>query len=217
MTEPPTPPPQPDTPSPEASSTPEASSDLLSGLSVKQQQALQRLLKGLSDGHVAREVGVDRKTVYRWRTSDPAFKAALEAERKRQWTESTRDATQEVTRQEIEAVNQEIRATRAIKPLTVEGIKARLELKDRLLLQDLGEFDERRVRTLQRLEAAIEQYKYYLDALSKDDSVVQQVTLTVNEYKTDLLRTLVSILDEEVASPTTREAILTKLAERMSE
>lgn len=177
-----------------------------SALSMRKQRALQLLVKGLSDTRVAREVGVARETVNRWRLHDPAFREALEAEGKRQWAETVKD----VSREQIEAVM-------ATKPLSVEGIKARLELKDCLLLADLADFNERRVKLIQRLETAIEQSKFYLDTLSKDESVTQQVVVATNDYKLNLMETLTRILDEDVPSSTTRDVILDKLRDRMKE
>ena len=68
----------PDTPQPMPNEPPHM-------VSQKQQLALQLLLKGYSDTRVAREVGVARETINRWRLHDSAFQEALERERKRGW------------------------------------------------------------------------------------------------------------------------------------
>jgi hypothetical protein len=43
--------------------------------------AIDLLLQGQSDAAVAEALGVDRKTVYRWRMRDPIFRAELELRR----------------------------------------------------------------------------------------------------------------------------------------
>jgi hypothetical protein len=54
-------------------------------LTVKQQQALEMLLHGDRDSGVARVVGVDRVTLWRWQTQDPAFISELARRRKLLW------------------------------------------------------------------------------------------------------------------------------------
>ena len=46
-------------------------------LSPQQQKAADRLARGETVSKIAEEVGVDRGTIYRWRTGDPNFIAAL--------------------------------------------------------------------------------------------------------------------------------------------
>jgi len=175
-------------------------------LSLRQQNALKLLLKGFPDTRVATELGISRETVCRWRHHDADFQAALEAERQRLLATEPEEAT----KQRIEVVI-------ATPLLSLAGIKARLELKDRLILQDLSNYNEERTRLIQRLETDIEQAKYFLDTLSKDESVTQQVTLSTNAYKFELVQTLISILEELVDSPAMRETILTELAKRMTQ
>jgi hypothetical protein len=51
--------------------------------------AVDLLAGGHPDGEVAAEVGVDRTTLWRWRTSDPAFRAELARRREELWRSST--------------------------------------------------------------------------------------------------------------------------------
>ena len=50
-------------------------------LSHKQRTAVELLLRGLSDIEAAAQLGVDRGTVYRWRTRDEEFIAEMERQR----------------------------------------------------------------------------------------------------------------------------------------
>ena len=50
-------------------------------LSQAQFSAIELMLRGLSDAQVGAQLGVDRRTVYRWRTS-PLFRRELELQRK---------------------------------------------------------------------------------------------------------------------------------------
>jgi hypothetical protein len=51
------------------------------GLTVEQQNAVDRLVAGDTDKEAADAVGVNRVTVSKWRLYDPAFQAALNARR----------------------------------------------------------------------------------------------------------------------------------------
>ena len=57
-------------------------------LSPRQHKAIELLLRGLSDAEAAAEIGVDRTTVYRWRTDDPEFLDTLETQRRILWQQS---------------------------------------------------------------------------------------------------------------------------------
>jgi hypothetical protein len=59
-------------------------------LSAKQLLCVDLLAAGCSDRQAAEEVAVDRATVWRWRTSDAAFQAELNARRQELW-EATAD------------------------------------------------------------------------------------------------------------------------------
>ena len=174
------------------------------GLSPRQQEAVRLLLKGRRDTEVATELGIARETVNRWKRRDNIFKAALEAERKRLWVLEGTDET----KQRIEVVL-------ATPLLSLAGLRARLELKDYLILQDLGAFNERRARLVQRLEVDVEQAQHYSEMLTKDDSITQQLAIRLTDYKTALIRVLMQILKEEVPSPEGQRRILERLGERM--
>jgi len=98
--------------------------------------------------------------------------------------------------------------------LSVAGLKARLELKDHLILQDLLDYNEKRTRLIQRLETDVDQARVYLDSLTKDDSIAEQVAMQITEYKTALLATLLNILNQTVA-PAVKHAVLDQLSQQM--
>ena len=52
------------------------------GLTQRQHNAINRLLEGAADKDVAADVGVSRRTIYRWKNEDEAFMAELERRRK---------------------------------------------------------------------------------------------------------------------------------------
>jgi FixJ family two-component response regulator len=54
-------------------------------LSERQRSALELILTGQSDVAVARQLGVDRRTIYRWRHDDVAFAAELQTRRRQLW------------------------------------------------------------------------------------------------------------------------------------
>ncbi len=170
-------------------------------LSVKQRNAIELLIRGYSDRRVAEEIGVTRETVNGWRNHHQAFRIALENARQSRWTT------------EQDALKQRIDQVLATPLLSLAGIKARLELKDCLILQDLLHYNEKRTRLIQRLEINIDQAKYYLDSLSKDERITEQVTMQTNEYKTQLLSTLMTILVETVL-PEVRDTILDRLSQQ---
>jgi hypothetical protein len=49
----------------------------LARLSPQQTQAIDLMIRGHCDSHIAAEVGVDRRTLHRWKNHHPAFIAAL--------------------------------------------------------------------------------------------------------------------------------------------
>src|SRR6185295_14989254 len=57
-------------------------------LSPRQHKAIELLLRGVTDAQTAAEIGVDRTTVYRWRTDDPEFVEVLETQRRILWQQS---------------------------------------------------------------------------------------------------------------------------------
>jgi len=60
----------------------------LRSLSVRQQNAVDLLVVGQTDGQVAEAVGVTRQTVCGWRLYHPAFQAELNRQRKAVWGSS---------------------------------------------------------------------------------------------------------------------------------
>jgi AcrR family transcriptional regulator len=58
-------------------------------LSTKQRTAVELLLRGLGDAQIAAQLGIDRGTVYRWRTRHDAFIDELERQRQVLWQQAT--------------------------------------------------------------------------------------------------------------------------------
>ena len=58
------------------------------GLSVAQFHAIELLLRGTSVQLIAKTCGVNRRTIHRWRTEDPTFRAELERAREEVWADS---------------------------------------------------------------------------------------------------------------------------------
>ncbi len=55
------------------------------GLSEQQKSAISLLLRGYNDTDVARELGINRVTVYRWRIQHPLFRSELSRQRRQGW------------------------------------------------------------------------------------------------------------------------------------
>ena len=169
-------------------------------LSLKQKTAIDLLLQGLSDREVAEKIGARRETVNVWRNHNESFIAELEKARK------------EMFGSKAQEVEEEIEKVRSTELLSLEGVRARLHLKDSLILQDLGSYNEKRTKLIQRLEADIEQAKSYLETVTSDDIVNDQTLL----YKHEVLSKLSRILDETVGKEK-KKIILLKLGEEIKE
>jgi len=57
-------------------------------LSIEQENAIDLLIIGKSDGETAKMVGVARQTVWNWRHHDPDFKSELSNRRRSLWSAS---------------------------------------------------------------------------------------------------------------------------------
>ena len=68
----------------------EASSESDRGCSERHLTAIEMLLRGGSDAQVAEHLGVDRGTVYRWRTSNVAFRAQMQRLHRVVWQQQAR-------------------------------------------------------------------------------------------------------------------------------
>ena len=58
-------------------------------LSPRQHEAINLSLQGLTDAQVAQQINVNRATLYRWRTSNPYFRAELHRRRRAIWASCT--------------------------------------------------------------------------------------------------------------------------------
>lgn len=91
------------------------------GLSDAQLVALDMVLSGAGDAAVAREVKVDRRTVYRWRVEHPVFSATL-AKRRRQLWELGVDRFRELTKLALDRLEAQIRDPYA--PISMRAARA---------------------------------------------------------------------------------------------
>jgi hypothetical protein len=92
-------------------------------LSAQQMEALEMIAKGESFGDIARELNVDRGTIYRWRTYDANFIAALN-----QW----RGNVQSEVRDRLTAIAEN--ATNSLKK-NIDGGDSKMEIR---LLEKMG-------------------------------------------------------------------------------
>ena len=72
-------------------------------LQDRQRLALELILLGKPDTHVARVVGVNRRTLGRWRHEDPVFAGELHRRRKERW-EGTADRIRELLSPAVEVL-----------------------------------------------------------------------------------------------------------------
>ncbi|OGW94841.1 MAG: hypothetical protein A3K16_03300 [Omnitrophica bacterium RIFCSPLOWO2_01_FULL_45_24] len=172
-------------------------------LSVNQRTAITLLCNGLSKAEVARKLGIERGTVSKWANHDYDFQQALERRRKEIWGEDT-------SRHEAEFIKTVLRTDL----LTLEGIEARLRLVDTLLLTDAIKHDERRAKTIQRLQMNVEAARSYTETILAGKSLNDSVNIIVNRYKFLLLSLLQDILKDVVGEEKIMD-ILTSLAQRM--
>jgi hypothetical protein len=80
-------------------------------------------MSGLNDGEVAKEVGVHRVTVARWRLYHPGFQAALNARRAALWA-TYQDRMRALHGQAIDAISEELKSPGPMRwKLALEVIK----------------------------------------------------------------------------------------------
>ena len=95
-------------------------------LNAQQLRAVDLVAAGMTDAEVADELGVDRATVWRWRTRNPWFEAALNRRREEVWG-AARDRLRALVPLALDAVEQEITSG------GLTGARTALELRCRLL------------------------------------------------------------------------------------
>jgi Helix-turn-helix of insertion element transposase len=96
-------------------------------LSPQQERAIEMITAGMRETDVARELDVNRTTIWRWRTDDAAFQAALNARRFELWNASA-EHLRSLVPAALEALEDELRGPRKLRAaaavLQLAGFKA---------------------------------------------------------------------------------------------
>ena len=79
-------------------------------LTVRQEKAIQLLMRGGSDQAVADELGIARQTVNNWRHNDAAFAARFNAERQALWS-THREKLRSLVAQAVDVLAEDMAAT----------------------------------------------------------------------------------------------------------
>ena len=153
-------------------------------LSEKKQATIAHLLAGKTISKISREMDVSRNTIYTWRNKDPIFQQALSEEKARRLSNHTG------TGDEAES----FREVQAIPLLSLAGIRVRIELHDRLILQDLAERDTNRAVLIRRLESSIKQANDFLGKISADDIAREMVEQQTMSFRQAVLEAALDII-----------------------
>lgn len=139
-------------------------------LPLRQEQALEMMMKGISDGDIAQKLGVTRQTVNNWRNHDDQFRFELKRRHMQTW-ESRRnempDLYQEaiaVVRRELKSKNAKTRFKAAVQILKMPALQDSLKNKGP---QDLNRLEEDNALSI--LKAALKNVTKELD-LERTDS-----------------------------------------------
>lgn len=119
--------------------------NLPDGLNDKQERALQMIILGEQDIEIAAALGINRKTIYRWRKYDVQFMRALD-ERQALMREMAQNGLLELTEGALEAVREalkdkdnRVRLQAARLVLDLLNVKKQEEKKGSLVLELLTE------------------------------------------------------------------------------
>jgi len=155
----------------------------MSKLSEKKQATIGHLLDGKDISKTARAVGVGRSTIHTW-LNDPAFQQAMSEEKAR------RRSNHKGSAEEVES----FREVQDIPLLTIAGIRARIELHDRLILSDLAERDTNRAVLIRRLESSIKQATGFLGTISANDIARDMVERQTLSFRQAVLEATIDIM-----------------------
>jgi transposase-like protein len=119
--------------------------DFQDSLNDKQERALQMIILGEEDIEIAATLGINRKTIYRWRKYDVQFMRALD-ERQALMREMAQNGLLELTEGALEAVREalkdkdnRVRLQAARLVLDLLNVKKQEEKKGSLVLELLSE------------------------------------------------------------------------------
>jgi len=125
-------------------------------LTMRQEQALEMMLEGVSDGDIAQKIGVTRQTVNNWRNNDYHFRFMLSQRRLQVWEkrrDEMADLYQEamtVVRKELKSRNAKTRFKAAAQILKMPALQDSLKNKG---TQDINQLEEE--NSLSVLKAAL--------------------------------------------------------------
>ena len=143
-------------------------------LTPEQERALPLVLAGQSDRQVGEAVGRDRVTVTRWRTRNPAFMAALNAERKAM-IDAAAERLRGLAGRALDAIERELDdPERPTGRLALELLRS-LGLLDPRALKSVGPATVNEIldRHVRGKRSAVE-YGHLLEALSPGEGAVSQ-------------------------------------------
>jgi predicted transcriptional regulator len=150
----------------------------LSELKPSQQATIRLLTSGKSISGIARELGIGRTTIHSW-LKDDQFQQALD------------EVQEDLQYDRAGAVKDELSAFEKVEStplLSLPGIRARIELLDRLIIADLREKSDKRTRLISRLESSINQAHEFIQKVSSDEAASELVEQRTHRYCEAVLR-----------------------------
>ena len=179
---------------------PEQKSDRLSRLASRRQVTIRALAAGKTITAAAKELGIGRTTVHAW-LKQPDFREALDEEMMRLRDDGSQLAD------EVAAFE----AAERTPLLSLAGIRARLELLDRLVISDLRNQSDKRRGMIGRLEASIDQANAFLQKVTANEAASSLLEQRMEAYRRALLDVLIELLEPLSVSKKVMTAIRLRL------
>lgn len=125
-------------------------------LSERQQNAIELLLRGLSDQAVGTQLGVDRGTVYRWRRG-PEFQQELNRQRQALWEQSA-TAIQSMISPALAILREQLTSTDADTAIRAASVLLRFATPSRLTPLKLDDSSQLVKEEMLRMGEALIEY-----------------------------------------------------------